>query len=207
MDDIRGTSRSVFSSFGSDLARGTGFADAFTNALSRVEQKIIDLAANNLTDALFGKTGSSSSGILGSLFSSFTGGLGGDSPTGGVRLFANGGIMTSAGEIPLNRYANGGVANSPQMALFGEGRLPEAYVPLPDGRRIPVAMQAPAPANTNVSLSAVVNERPGGDRAQVRQERDAQGNPRLIIDMLDRGIAQRGRQSAVARAATAPLRG
>lgn len=55
--------------------------------------------------------------------------------------FANGGIMTSRGSIPLNMYANGGVANSPQMAVFGEGRGPEAYVPLPDGRSIPVNMK------------------------------------------------------------------
>ncbi|WP_234729712.1 phage tail length tape measure family protein [Acidocella facilis] len=56
-------------------------------------------------------------------------------------FFANGGIMTSRGSIPLNMYANGGVANSPQMAVFGEGRGPEAYVPLPDGRSIPVSMK------------------------------------------------------------------
>lgn len=59
----------------------------------------------------------------------------------GLFGFANGGIMTSAGPLPLNKYASGGVANSPQLALFGEGRTPEAFVPLPDGRRIPVAMQ------------------------------------------------------------------
>ena len=54
--------------------------------------------------------------------------------------FANGGIMTSAGPLPLRAYAGGGVANSPQLTLFGEGRKPEAYVPLPDGRNIPVKM-------------------------------------------------------------------
>ena len=59
--------------------------------------------------------------------------------TGGT--FAMGGIMTPNGPMPLNRYAMGGIADSPQIALFGEGRTPEAYVPLPDGRRIPVAMQ------------------------------------------------------------------
>ena len=56
-------------------------------------------------------------------------------------LFADGGIMTSRGKLPLNRYSNGGIANSPQMAMYGEGRGPEAYVPLPDGRSIPVSMK------------------------------------------------------------------
>lgn len=59
----------------------------------------------------------------------------------GAALFANGGIMTGNGPVPLKKYANGGIASSPQLALYGEGRRPEAYVPLPDGRRIPVAMQ------------------------------------------------------------------
>ena len=49
--------------------------------------------------------------------------------------------MSSGGSIPLQRYAGGGVANKPQLALFGEGRQPEAFVPLPDGRAIPVALQ------------------------------------------------------------------
>ena len=55
--------------------------------------------------------------------------------------FANGGVMTGSGPAPLKRYSQGGVANRPQLALYGEGSKPEAYVPLPDGRRIPVALQ------------------------------------------------------------------
>jgi len=54
---------------------------------------------------------------------------------------ANGGVMTSRGPMPLKAYARGGIANSPQMAIFGEGSTPEAYVPLPDGRSIPVKMK------------------------------------------------------------------
>ena len=54
--------------------------------------------------------------------------------------FATGGVMTNVGPLPLKRYAAGGVANSPQMAVYGE-RGPEAYVPLPDGRNIPVKMK------------------------------------------------------------------
>lgn len=44
---------------------------------------------------------------------------------------------------PLRSYADGGVANSPQHAVFGEGSTPEAYVPLRDGRTIPVTVRAP----------------------------------------------------------------
>ena len=60
--------------------------------------------------------------------------------SGSIFKFGNGGIMSRRGPLPLNRYAQGGIANSPQIAMFGE-RGPEAYVPLPDGKKIPVKIQ------------------------------------------------------------------
>lgn len=78
--------------------------------------------------------------------------------------FEQGGVMTSMGALPLHRYAGGGVANSPQLALFGEGRKPEAYVPLPDGRSIPVTMSGGGTVNVtinnNTSAKATVQEKP-----------------------------------------------
>lgn len=65
-------------------------------------------------------------------------------------LFAQGGVMTSKGRAPLRTYARGGVARSPQLAVFGEGSQPEAFVPLPDGKRIPVAMQGGGGVTINV---------------------------------------------------------
>ena len=58
----------------------------------------------------------------------------------GFMNFAKGGIMTKDGELPLQRYAKGGIARKPQVAIYGEGSQNEAYVPLPDGRTIPVTM-------------------------------------------------------------------
>jgi len=72
----------------------------------------------------------------------------------GTSFLANGGIMTGDGLMPLNKYASGGIARSPQLAMFGEGSRPEAYVPLPDGRRIPVAMQGGGGTTVNVSVDA-----------------------------------------------------
>ena len=71
----------------------------------------------------------------------------------GLTGFANGGIMTGDGPMPLKTYARGGIANSPQLAMFGEGSKPEAYVPLPDGRRIPVAMQGGGGGGTSVVVN------------------------------------------------------
>lgn len=101
-----------------------GFADA-------VRRMAADALAAQILKKLFGDMGK-------------TGEVGADSWVGmalnAVGLFADGGIMTDKGPLPLNKYASGGIANTPQLAMFGEGRTPEAYVPLPDGRRIPVAM-------------------------------------------------------------------
>ena len=54
--------------------------------------------------------------------------------------FAEGGIMTSRG-----RLESGGITHQPRLALFGEGSVPEAFVPVPSGR-IPVEI-----ANDNSS--------------------------------------------------------
>ena len=72
-------------------------------------------------------------------------------------FFANGGIMTDRGALSLNRYATGGIANSPQLAMYGEGRQPEAYVPLPDGRTIPVTMQNNSGGAVNVNINITDN--------------------------------------------------
>lgn len=72
---------------------------------------------------------------------SFTGPLPSATFTPGAFEFATGGIMTPQGPVPLRSYARGGVAMAPQAAIYGEGSTPEAFVPLPDGRRIPVALR------------------------------------------------------------------
>ena len=134
------------------FAKGTG--DMLRNFGQTIQKMIAQAASAQLLKLMFGdmgKTGEvgglAKSG-LGMLAGLFGGGGGASSmawqpsyPIGGGLAFANGGIMTSAGAVPLHKYAMGGVANSPQLAMFGEGRTPEAYVPLPDGRRIPVHMQ------------------------------------------------------------------
>lgn len=94
-----------------------------------------------------------SGGLLGNVVSgigSFFGGGSKPSSAGSTKEgytgafgFANGGIMTEAGSVALRKYAKGGVADRPQLALFGEGSMAEAYVPLPDGRSIPVTMSMP----------------------------------------------------------------
>lgn len=71
--------------------------------------------------------------------------------------FANGGVMTGAGPMPLRAYAAGGIAKEPQLALYGEGSMNEAFVPLPDGRSIPVTMKGGAGGVYNITVPVTVD--------------------------------------------------
>ncbi|HVJ44713.1 MAG TPA: phage tail length tape measure family protein [Dongiaceae bacterium] len=74
-------------------------------------------------------------------------------------FFADGGVMTSRGRLPLRAYSTGGVTSTPQLAMFGEGSTPEAYVPVPSGR-IPVEIRNFQPAqaaNSNSERQLVVH--------------------------------------------------
>ena len=162
--------------------RATAARDAVGNALRGLEDSFVTLATTgklsfrDLADSIIADIARIAirqsimgplAGLLSGAFGGGGGGVGGFygnfaqknigqvmSPSGFVNVTPNalGGIMTSSGPLPLNRYALGGVANSPQLALFGEGRTPEAFVPLPDGRRIPVAMKGGG-GNTSVVVN------------------------------------------------------
>lgn len=131
-------------------------------------------------------------GLLGLIGVGLSSGVGAASaPVGGglqygglgnyAQQFANGGIMTSMGQIPLNKYATGGIADSPQMALFGEGRKPEAYVPLPDGRSIPVKMDS-----SNGGISIVQNITIATDGSVSSDDKTTGDGAKQLADMMKR---------------------
>jgi hypothetical protein len=161
LDQVRGVASGALSSFVGDLVRGESAGAALNRVLDQILQTAINIAAQKLTEGLFGKGGTNGAdslggGFLGSLFSSAKSFFG----------FADGGVMTSSGPLPLRRYAWGGVASSPQFAMFGEGSRPEAYVPLPDGRSIPAVVD-------------LKNSGGGGDG----------GGPRISIQNYAAGVA------------------
>ncbi|MCH9837071.1 hypothetical protein K0U83_15505 [bacterium] len=130
-----------------------------TGALIRGESSFSDFARNvaisigeiiaqfYLLRAIRDGLGFSAGGLFGG------GGLGGN-----VFALAKGGVMQGqmSNSLPMNGYANGGVANTPQMAIFGEGRGAEAFVPLPDGKNIPVKMEGGGGGSTvNITVTAL----------------------------------------------------
>jgi hypothetical protein len=156
MDNIRSVSGNALGGFLSDLARGKSGAEALRSALSNVGQQLIQIGTSSFIESLFGRSGTAGRGsIFGNLLSSALGiGGGGGSFTASDFAsravnaapgmygpgFADGGIMTRFGPAPLRQYSDGGIAHSPQIALFGEGSGPEAFVPLKNGA-IPVAIR------------------------------------------------------------------
>ena len=139
-----------------EMIAGTKSAkEVFADFLQGIASALIDTAKKMIAQYIAIGIARMFAGIGGSGFGGFApGGVGGASPAlgfdpsgfaggTGIPFFANGGIMSPSGPLPLKAYSRGGVASTPQVALFGEGSMNEAYVPLPDGRRIPVALQAP----------------------------------------------------------------
>ncbi|MEL6716112.1 MAG: hypothetical protein AAFP86_20185, partial [Planctomycetota bacterium] len=94
---------------------------------------------------------------------------------------------------PVRGYASGGIARSPQLAVFGEKPgVAEAFVPLPDGKSIPVTFQGtPAAAqgiaagvsNMDVRVGLTVNALdPRGAAEAILEQRG------LITDMVTEAI-------------------
>jgi hypothetical protein len=104
--------------------------------------------------------------------------------------FAKGGVMTGAGPLPLRRYTAGGVANSPQLAIYGEGSRPEAYVPLEDGRTIPVTMNGGGGGDVTVTIINYSSE-----QATKREYQTASGGRAIEVQIGEAAAAnylQRG---------------
>ncbi len=68
----------------------------------------------------------------------------------GLFGFADGGVMTSGGPVPLRTYQKGGIANTPQVSVHGEGTMAEANIPLPDGRTVPVTLSGGGGQNISI---------------------------------------------------------
>lgn len=161
LDLLRSTSSGALSTFTDDVIAGKSALQTFGDVAKNVLNDLLKFAENSLIAGLFGQSGTTGTnsiagggiagwlgklvGIGGSAAASGAAAASGTGLVGGLNFattaLAGGGVMTSRGMMPLRRYAGGGVAASPQLAMFGEGSSPEAYVPLPDGRSIPVSVK------------------------------------------------------------------
>lgn len=106
--------------------------------------------------------------------------------------FAGGGVMTDDGPMKLRRYSRGGIADSPQIAMFGEGSQPEAYVPLPDGRSIPVTVDSNGQGGNVININNHVDAR-GADRDVDFRIRQAMEETSKMTTANIQNLMRRGR--------------
>jgi len=164
-ENIKGVTGSALQGLGDQLANfvttgKTSFADLANSIIKDMiritTQQLIMKPLLGVLGSIFPGGGAGAiagGGTYGAAASSSIFSAGTGAAFGGGSLFAKGGIMTAMGPMPLKKYARGGVATGPQMALYGEGSQNEAYVPLPDGKRIPVAMQGSSGGSTSVVVN------------------------------------------------------
>lgn len=172
-----------------------GMEDALVNFVKTGKLDFKSLADSIISDMIRMQIQQSVTGPLSGILGTAISGLFGGGASAGTTMsqaeyatisgFATGGVMTPGGELPLHAYSSGGIANTPQLAIFGEGRMNEAYVPLPDGRTIPVTMSG---GGSNV----IVNVMPtSGQTADVQQRQNSDGTTTIdvILRQVQDGLA------------------
>ncbi|ABS68943.1 hypothetical protein Xaut_3717 [Xanthobacter versatilis] len=99
LSETKSLSESALTGFLSDIRSGTSLSDAFTNAVNKFYNKLMEMAANQAISSLFaGLTGGSSgSGLLGAIASVLTGFGGAVSGSGGIGHAAAGGSIYGPG--------------------------------------------------------------------------------------------------------------
>lgn len=191
----RNAARTMIEGFRDAAASGEGLL----GVLNQIATRLADMAVERfIFDPLFDAIDEGISGLFGSGGGGSSRGGGGGwgdlfGSIGSIFGFSRGGIMTSRGPLPINAYAGGGIARGPQMALFAEGRRPEAYVPLPDGRSIPVVLRGGAGAANDGGRPAIYIDARGADASAIAKLERA-------VVALDRSLEGRA-VSATRRAA------
>ena len=195
----------------------TGVFDKWLESIGTLEENIQDFTSNTLNSLVDtmteGLTGASASfsdfaesiikdlvrmTIKMMLFRAISGMIGGGisvgsgaaatGATGGAGISAGGGLTSGLG-VPMKQYANGGIANTPQLAMFGEGDLPEAFVPLPDGKTIPVTIKGGRTGGASEVQVNIFNQ--GGQRMEGESSTRFDGE-KMVVDVMLKHINKPG---------------
>ena len=150
----------------------------------------------SMAGSYFGGASGGGNGLASGSAGATSSNLGASSAGYSSEYFANGGIMTEYGQLALNKYANGGVARTPQVAIYGEGSGAEAYVPLPDGRTIPVTMSGAVSASGGSAATGsvpvevnVYNQ--GGEQMAATSNSNFDGE-KMVVDIMLKKLSSPG---------------
>lgn len=182
---LAGAFEGVFDAFADGIVEGKeSFNDMIVSMTKDLEKFFLKMAMMKTFESAFG-------GLFGSVASGAAAQSNGQAFTGSASIYthANGGVMTSMGPMPLRKYAKGGIATSPQVAIFGEGAHNEAYVPLPDGRTIPVTMKGGQAASPQVNFN-IINS--SGVELEGQQTNSRFDGEKYIVDVVIKAMSRPG---------------
>ncbi len=165
------------------------FKDLSNEIISSITRMIANwILWNNVQGAAGYKAGGTGwAGILGSIAGAIFSG-GSTTVTAPVisGIFGKGGITGPLlAHYPIKNYAQGGIASSPQIGIFGEGKGQEAFVPL-QGGAIPVQLSGSkeeGPKTTNFLIFAMD---PISFRDFIKR------NPEAIVEAVHKDTRSRG---------------
>lgn len=166
--ELQDANKEFFGSIFKGAATGKLGIDTLTNALNRLQDRVLTMTFDSLWDSLFPKNGAASGGGLTSVFSQLL-----------ASIF--GGFRADGGPVAANR-----------AYIVGE-RGPELFLPKAGGHIVPNAgIAAPRMPNfgggggmrPQVSINVTNNS-----RAQVRTEQDEKGNITFTIDDVVREVS------------------
>lgn len=177
LQELKDFGEGAFDTIGSSIVQAMedgkgafyGLRQAGSAVLSDLASWMLKLAVMNplknmIGQQLFGQAAAQAAPTFGSMFA-----------------FADGGIMTGSGPVPLRKYAGGGIARSPQLALFGETSVPEAFVPVPSGR-IPVELRGAVGGGGGTVVNVIDQRR--GDSAPAQVSRSSSGGLEVFEVMI-----------------------
>ena len=170
-------------------------ADAIANQWVKLISQFMQYAMSSFGSAFGGGGGGYSYGFDSSGYSATGYASSGHGATG----FMSGGIVPGS-LIPMMqqpvRLAMGGVMNRPTLAWVAEAGQREAVVPLPNGRSIPVEIQAPGGAGQAPGVTVNLIGQ-GAEQAKVRtSQSDIEG---MVVDIILGNINRRGPLSQLMR--------
>jgi hypothetical protein len=195
-----------------ELIKGTGdLRDVLTGFASDIIDAFAKIQARNLMLSVFGDwmtpQSNGAPGALGGILGGVLKALGGAFSPGGAAFnqhadpaadsfdwsaAANGAVWP--GFTPIRAFANGTpIVNRPTLGLIGErrDRKPEAVVPLPDGRHIPVLMGGGGGGTPEVK---VVNISVGSDAEAAAEAARARAmDPSAVVNIIANDLAAGGR--------------
>ncbi|ECH9224571.1 tape measure protein [Salmonella enterica] len=164
MQNLSSVAGALSASFAMLGASASGSGNKWLSFGATVASGLVSVWAGGGFDNLLSGSSGSTSG-----FNNLTGSAAdGTSGIPNIPKFANGGIFGKDGVIPLRAYRKGGIADSPQLAIYGEGDMNEAFVPLPDGRSIPVTLNTGSAGKGSVfsPVSIAINVNSDGSSSE-----------------------------------------